>query len=86
MNDNDKLTILIHPFHVDYNCPCIYKIMHNYNSGMYHEPRHELDYTGNAAIVELNSMFNSTMERVHNARHKNVTSAVNTTFFKTSGL
>ena len=25
-------------------------------------------------------------ERVHNARHKNVTSALNTTFFKTSGL
>jgi len=27
-----------------------------------------------------------TTERVHNARHKNVTSALNTTFFKTSGL
>jgi len=28
----------------------------------------------------------STRERVHNARHKNVTSALNTTFFKTSEL
>jgi len=26
------------------------------------------------------------IERVHNARHKNVTSALNTTFLKTSGL
>ena len=38
-----------------------YTIMHYYNSGMCHEPSHELDYTGNAVIVELNSMFNSTM-------------------------
>jgi len=29
---------------------------------------------------------NMSYERVHNARHKNVTSALNTTFFKTSGL
>ena len=27
----------------------------------------------------------NTNERVHNARHKNVTSALNTTFLKTSG-
>jgi len=33
-----------------------YTIMHTYNNGMYHEPRHELDYTGNAVIAELNSM------------------------------
>jgi len=33
-----------------------YTIMYNNNSGMYHEPRHELDYTGNTVIVELNSI------------------------------
>jgi len=38
-----------------------YTIMYNNNSGMYHEPRHDLDYTGNTVIVELNSVFNSTM-------------------------
>jgi len=38
-----------------------YTIMYNYNSGMHHEPRHELNYTGNTIIVELNSMVNSTM-------------------------
>jgi len=32
-----------------------YTIMYNDNSGMYHEPRHELYYTGNNVIVELNS-------------------------------
>jgi len=26
------------------------------DTGMYHEPRHELDYTGNTVIVELNSI------------------------------
>jgi len=31
-----------------------YTIMYNYNSGMYHEPRHELYYTGNTVILELN--------------------------------
>jgi len=33
-----------------------YTIMYNDNTGMYHEPRHELDYTGNTVIVELNSL------------------------------
>jgi len=33
-----------------------YTIMHNDNTGMYHEPRHELYYTGNTVIVELYSM------------------------------
>jgi len=33
-----------------------YTIMYNNNTGMYHEPRHELDYTGNTVIVELNSI------------------------------
>ena len=33
-----------------------YTIMYNNNIGMYHEPRHELDYTGNTVIVELNSI------------------------------
>jgi len=32
-----------------------YTIMYN-NTGMYHEPRHALDYTGNTVIVELNSI------------------------------
>jgi len=33
-----------------------YTIMYNNNTGMYHEPRHELDYTGNIVIVELNGI------------------------------
>jgi len=34
-----------------------YTIMYKNNTGMYHEPRHELDYTGNTVIlVELNSL------------------------------
>ena len=33
-----------------------YTIMYTNNSGMYHEPRHELDYTGNTVILELNSL------------------------------
>ena len=33
-----------------------YAIMYNNNTGMYHEPRHELDYTGSTVIVELNSI------------------------------
>ena len=33
-----------------------YTIMYNNNTAMYHEPRHELDYTGNAVIVELDSI------------------------------
>jgi len=33
-----------------------YRIMYNNNTGMYHELRHELDYTGNTVIVELNSI------------------------------
>jgi len=33
-----------------------YTIMYNNNSGMYHEPRHELDYTGTTSIIELNSI------------------------------
>jgi len=31
-----------------------YTIMYNNNTGMYHKPRRELDYTGNTVIVELN--------------------------------
>jgi len=34
-----------------------YTIMYNNNTGMYHEPRHQLDYTGNTVIVELNSIY-----------------------------
>ena len=33
-----------------------YTIMYDNNTGMYHKPRHELDYTGNIVIVELNSI------------------------------
>ena len=29
-----------------------YTIMYNKNTGMCHEPKHELDYTGNTVIVE----------------------------------
>jgi len=43
-------TITVH-VHGQYTC---YTIMYNYNSGMYHEPRHELYYTGNTIILELN--------------------------------
>jgi len=32
------------------------QIMYNDTSGMYHEPRHELYYTGNTVKVELNSI------------------------------
>ena len=49
-----RLLIHVLPYNVDYYCPCI--IMYNNNTGMYHEPRHELNYTGNTVIVELNSM------------------------------
>jgi len=38
-----------------------------------------------ASIFSL-IIFHLHVERVHNARHKNVTSALNTTFLKTSGL
>jgi len=56
------MRILILPYNVDYNCPCIwtvqscYSIMYNYKSGLYHEARHELYYTGNTVIAELNSI------------------------------
>ena len=33
-----------------------YTTMYNNNTGMYHEPSHELHYTGNTVIVELNSI------------------------------
>jgi len=33
-----------------------YTYMYNNNPGMYHEPRHELDYTDNTVIVELNNI------------------------------
>jgi len=33
-----------------------YTNMYNNNTGMYHEQRRELDYTGNTVIVELNSI------------------------------
>jgi len=39
-----------------------YTIMYNNDTGMYHDPRHELDYTGNSVIVELNSNINGTLE------------------------
>jgi len=33
-----------------------YTIKYNNNTGSYHEPRHELDYTGNTVMVELKSI------------------------------
>jgi len=33
-----------------------YTIMYYNNTDMYHEPRHEIDYTGNTVIVELNNI------------------------------
>ena len=33
-----------------------YTIKYNNNTGMYHERRHELDYTGNTVMVELKSI------------------------------
>ena len=47
---------------------------------MMKEVNEELTVTGQLTPNHL------TPERVHNAGHKNVTSALNTTFFKTSGL
>ena len=57
-----RLLIHVLPYNVDYYCPCIWTvhvirtIMYNNNTDMYHEPRHDLDYTGNTVIVELNSI------------------------------
>ena len=54
-----RLLIHVLPNNVDYYCPYTYTrytIMYNNNTGMYHEPRHELDYTCNTVIVELNSI------------------------------
>jgi len=53
--------ILILPYNVDNRVllsmdSTSYTIMYNDNSGMYHEPRHELFYSGNTVIVELNSI------------------------------
>jgi len=33
-----------------------YANMYNYKSGTYHEQRHELYYTGNTVLAELNSI------------------------------
>jgi len=44
---NSIWTITVHVYRHD-----MLYIMYNYNSGMYHEPRHDLDYTGNTVIVE----------------------------------
>jgi len=33
-----------------------YTFKYNNNTGMYHEPRHELDYTGNTVMVKLKSI------------------------------
>jgi len=55
-NENTYTSIqcwLLLSMYMDSTC---YTIMYNENSGMYHEPRHELDYTGNTVIVELNSI------------------------------
>ena len=38
------------------------------------------------SLQECSLIHVEAVERVHNARHKNVTSALNTTFFKTSEL
>ena len=59
------MRILILPYNVDYyclHCTCIYMdstcstSMCNDNSVMYHKPMHELYYTGNTIIIELNSI------------------------------
>jgi len=44
-----------------------------------------LKYPTMVHFFDLTDRYVGTV-RVHNARHKNVTSALNTTFFKTSGL
>ena len=58
-----RLLIHVLPYNVDhysllsmYLDSTRYTIMYNNNTGMYHEPRHELDYTGNIVIIELNSI------------------------------
>jgi len=55
------LMILILPYNVDHRVllcmdSTCYTIRYNNNSVMYHEQRHELFYTGNTVIVELNSI------------------------------
>ena len=55
------MKILILPYNVDYYCPMYmdstcYTIMCYDNSAMYHEQMHELYYTGNTIIIELNSI------------------------------
>ena len=39
-----------------------YTIMYNDNNVKYHEPRHDLYYTVNTTIIELNSILNGTRE------------------------
>ena len=55
-----RLFIHVLPYNVDYYCPYIWTvhvIQSCYdNTGMYHEPRHEIDYTGNTVIIELISI------------------------------
>jgi len=55
------MRLLIHVLNTSIQCRLLlsmymdstrYTIMYNNNTGMYHEPRHELDYTGNTVIVE----------------------------------
>jgi len=56
-NENTYTSIqcgLLLPMYMNRTC---YTIMYNDNSGMYHKARHELYYTGNTIIVELNSIY-----------------------------
>ena len=51
------MRILILPYSVDFYCPCIWTV-HVIQSCilitvMYHEPRHELYYTGNTIIMHV---------------------------------
>ena len=57
-NENTYTSIqcgLLLSMYMDSTCYTIMN-MYNDNSGMHHEPRHELYYTGNTVIVELNGI------------------------------
>ena len=54
-NMDRKTCITVHVYY--------YTILNNVNSVMYHEPRHDLYYTGNTIITELKSIYiNSTLK------------------------
>ena len=62
------MRVLILPYNVDDYCPCIWTafVIQSYIiiTGMYHEPRHELYYTGNTSInrIQIAHVKQSTLD------------------------